>query len=555
MRRASNGNVLKVHNSTLSTLFQQAEAFVSAPKDPRLSVLALGLYQKALHLAPDVHDTYLWMARAHARLGQTDEALACCDDLLSRVPGCLAAQFAACMIQCPILYGSDTQMLRQRHAYGIALADLEARLRDAPDDDVAQIAPWVGRFTPFYLIYQGLECTELQQTYGRILCRIMAARYPEWSWDRARQLPPCDGPIRVAIASATFRNHSVWKMVMKGWLSALDPDKFQLHGFSLSDLEDAETTKARANMTSFVSGSRSVEDWAAEISAVQPHILLYPEVSMNQTAIKLSALRIAPVQCTTWATYVTSGLPTMDYFLSGDAMEVVHAQDHYSEHLMRIQDLSVMFEPPTIQPNTLTREDLSLRPDAVVYLCIQSLFKYVPSYDHLLARIAKETGDCQFVFLADKGAHTVTQAFERRLRMAFEAQGLSYADHVVVLPALTDGGFHRMLQLGDVFLDSIGVGGSTTTFEALDHDVPIVTCPGETLCSRVSAAALSQMGLSETIARDPDSFVEIAVALGRSPDDRNQIRKRTNAAKSSVFSDPEVGASLQKAFSGMVGRP
>ncbi|GAB5447444.1 MAG: hypothetical protein Gyms2KO_23170 [Gymnodinialimonas sp.] len=518
-------------------------------------MLSLGLYQRALHLAPDVHETYLRMARAHARLGQTDEALACCDQLLSRDPGCLAAHFAACMIQCPILYRADTQMLWRRHAYGVALANLEARLRDAPDKEVAQIAPWVGRFTPFYLIYQGLDCTDLQRVYGRILCRIMAARYPDWSWDRAPQRPPSDGPIRIAIASATFRNHSVWKMVMKGWLRTLDPDKFQLFGFSFSDLEDAETAQARASMTSFVTGARSVENWAKEIYAVRPHILLYPEVSMNQTAIKLSALRIAPVQCTTWATYVTSGLPTMDYFLSGDAMEVPDAQDHYSEQLIRLPGLSVMFEPPTVQPNTLAREDLSLRPGAVVYLCIQSLFKYLPFYDHLIARIAEETGDCQFVFLADKAAHTVTQAFENRLRTAFEAKGLVYTDHVVVLPTLSDAGFHRLLQLGDVFLDSIGVGGSTTTFEALAHDAPIVTCPVETLCSRVSAAALTRMGLSETIARDPDHFVDLAVGLGRSPHDRDRIRKRTRAAKSSVFSDRKVGASLQEALRSMVERP
>jgi protein O-GlcNAc transferase len=41
-----------------------------------------------------------------------------------------------------------------------------------------------------------------------------------------------------------------------------------------------------------------------------------------------------------------------------------------------------------------------------------------------------------------------------------------------------------------------------------------VTCPGETFASRHGLSYLSCLGLTETVARDVDEYVEIAVALG-----------------------------------------
>ena len=43
--------------------------------------------------------------------------------------------------------------------------------------------------------------------------------------------------------------------------------------------------------------------------------------------------------------------------------------------------------------------------------------------------------------------------------------------------------------------------------------VPVVTCPGETFASRHSLSHLSNVGLTETIARDLDEYVELAVSL------------------------------------------
>jgi predicted O-linked N-acetylglucosamine transferase (SPINDLY family) len=82
---------------------------------------------------------------------------------------------------------------------------------------------------------------------------------------------------------------------------------------------------------------------------------------------------------------------------------------------------------------------------------------------------------------------------------------------------LSGGASHEELLASynriDVALDTFPYSGGLTTCEALWMGVPVVTWPGETFASRHSLSHLSTVGLTETIARDPDHYVELAVSL------------------------------------------
>ena len=80
---------------------------------------------------------------------------------------------------------------------------------------------------------------------------------------------------------------------------------------------------------------------------------------------------------------VTTGLPEIDYFLSSDLMEPPDADAHYTEHRVRLPNLSINYSALPDRGDTLEREQLGLRPDATIYLCCQSLFKYLPQYDEV----------------------------------------------------------------------------------------------------------------------------------------------------------------------------
>jgi predicted O-linked N-acetylglucosamine transferase (SPINDLY family) len=265
---------------------------------------------------------------------------------------------------------------------------------------------------------------------------------------------------------------------------------------------------------------------------------------MDSTAAALAAQRLAAVQCIASGHPVTTGYPSLDYFLSSDLMEPPDAQEHYTERLVRLPNLSIYYEPPELPRVALNRAELGLRPTAMVYWCGQSLFKYLPQHDQVFARIARDAGDCQFVFFRYQGAN-VTELFKQRLERAFAALGLRADDYCVFLQRMDFPKFLAVFGLSDIFLDSIGFSGGNTTLDSLPYGLPIVTMSAPLMRGRQSMAILKMMGVTETIAETLDEYVSVAVRLARDAGWRMAIRSKMSENATRVFRDASCIAALE----------
>jgi protein O-GlcNAc transferase len=281
-------------------------------------------------------------------------------------------------------------------------------------------------------------------------------------------------------------------------------------------------------------------------------VLIFPEIGMDQVSAQLAAQRLAAVQCASWGHPVTSGFPTIDYFISSDLMEPESAADHYSEQLIRLPNLSIYYEPADVPPVAIDRTHLGLRTGAVVYWCCQSLPKYLPQFDEVFARIAAEVPDCQFTFIEFAGGSGVTEMFRGRLRRAFKAIGLDAENHCVFLPRLAPDRFVAAIGQCDVVLDSIGWSGCNSILESLVHNVPIVTFAGEMMRGRHTAAILEMMDVRGTTARTIDEYVSIAVLLGRNIPRRIELSAEIASKKNRIYRDRTSVAALETFLTGVV---
>jgi len=510
---------------------------------------ALASFERALAIKPDYAEAlYARGASLHA-MNRWRESLASYERALSFKPDDPAAKFALCMAELPILYANEAEIGERRAAYAERLksfAEDVGRMRNA-----GELAKSVGARQPFFLGYQGRNDRELQTIYGSAVCKIMSDRYPPVTLACA---PAPQERVRVGIVSGYFRRHAVWRIPIVGWLSQLDRGRFRLFGYHTGADSDAETDRARAFCERFVQGPLSIARWRDEIAADAPHVLIHPEVGMNTVSAQLAAQRLAPVQCNSLGHPDTSGLPTLDYFLSSDLMEPPDAQEHYSERLVRLPNISIYSDPIDKPQVSLERHELGLRSSASVYWCGQSLFKYLPQFDQVFARIAREAGDCQFAFVEYPRSRQVTELFRNRLERAFAAFDLRAVDHCVVLPRLAQDRFLAATGLSDVFLDSIGWSGFNTSMEALIYDLPIVTTKGSLMRGRHSAALLEMMGMMATIGETIEDYIAIAIRLARDLAWRTEIRNRISAGKHRLYRDQSCIAALAE-FLDRVSRP
>jgi protein O-GlcNAc transferase len=510
---------------------------------------AIAQYETALAIDPDslmAHYNCGVALRGETRIAEARPHFA---KALELKPDFLEAELALCMAELPALYDDEPEITERRDAYANRLARLCADVEGAGVPAV--LASAIGSHQPFYLPYQGRNDRELQTEYGSLVCRILGARYP---MPPALPDPPAPSePVRLGIVSGFFRQHSNWKIPIKGWLKLLDRNRFHVSGYHTSGERDHETAVAEDLCDRFVQGPLSLDDWRRTILHDAPHVLIFPEIGMDQVSAQLAGQRLAATQCCSWGHPVTSGFPTIDYFLSSDLMEPEGAADHYSERLIRLPNLSIHYEPPDISPVRIHRTELGLRATAVVYWCCQSLPKYLPQFDRVFARIAAEVPDCQFTFIEFGGGKGVTAMFQARLDRAFSAVGRDARDHCVFLPRLAQDRFVAAIGQSDVVLDSIGWSGCNSVLEGLVHNVPIVTLAGEMMRGRHAAAILEMMGIGETTARTVDEFVSIASSLGRSRERRSELSAEIATRKHRVYRDRECIVALE-AFLDRVAR-
>ena len=501
---------------------------------------AIAQYEIALKIDPNsfmAHYNCGVALRGDARIA---EARAHFVRALALKPDFLEAELALCMAELPALYRAASEINERREAYAGRLARLNADVERAGMP--AALSEIIGSHQPFYLPYQGGNDRELQALYGSLACKIMATRYPSPVLPK----PPGSGePIRLGIVSGFFRQHSNWKIPIKGWLKMLDRDRFHVTGYYTSPERDAETDVAGSLCDRFVQGPLSLDGWRRQILEDAPHVLIFPEIGMDKVSTQLAAQRLAAIQCVSWGHPVTSGFSTIDYFISSELMEPADGADHYSEQLVRLPNLSIYYEPSDDPAETTDRVQLGLRADAVVYWCCQSLPKYLPQFDEVFARIAAEVPDSQFTFIEFAGGRDVTGMFRARLDRAFNSVGLDAADHCVFLPRLAPDRFVAAIGQCDVVLDSIGWSGCNSILESLVHNIPIVTFAGAMMRGRHTAAILEMMGIEDCTARTIDAYVSMAGLLGRDRAKRAELSARLAQQKHRVYRDRRCVAALE----------
>ena len=505
---------------------------------------AIKSYQQAISLNPNYIEFHQNLGNTLYEQGKLEAAIESYHQALRLNPDFAPAKFGIVIGQLPIIYSSLAEINLKRNNYQKQLQELAKSYNNSPKN-IENAADAVGSLQPFYLAYQSCNDRDLQQMYGETIAKIMSIRYPQYSQPIALPDLKDNEKIRVGFVSGFFSNHSNWKIPIKGWVEKLDKNIFELYGYHTGLKQDGETANAAQAFGKFVQGSLSVEQWCEVIKQDRLHILIFPEFGMDPMTIKLGCLRLAPIQMTSWGHPNTSGLPTIDFYLSSDLMELENAQECYTEKLVRLPNLSIYYTPLAIQPRSVSKKNIGIAEDEIMFWCCQSLFKYLPQHDDVFPRIAKELGKCKFVFIKYNKGEYVTEVFQQRLSCAFEEYGLNYQDYCIFLPGMDARTFAGTTAIADVFLDSIGWSGCNSTLEAIAQNIPVVTLPGDLMRARHTMAMLKMMGIEETIASSKEDYVKIAIRLGQNPEYRRCISQQIAENQYKLYCDLESVRSLE----------
>jgi predicted O-linked N-acetylglucosamine transferase (SPINDLY family) len=495
---------------------------------------ALAAFRRAVEAVPG--QAAYWHNLAIALRDTNDAAggVAALERALAFSPAEPRTLWGRCFIRLPVLSASEEAARTAREDYAAGLEELEAAVRlDTPWQREAW-AVAAGSMQPFYAHYQGGEDLALQRRYAGLIQRILRARFPDWATPAPMPPKGADGRWRIGFASAFFRDHSVWKLPLRGWLAGLDRTRFEVFAYHLGAATDSITEQARQLAEHFVhlppeGEAAGAAGAAARIRADALHALIYPEIGMEPQALRLAALFLAPVQAYGLGHPVTTGFDSIGHYLTPAAMETAASDAAFGEKLVRLPGIGGGWEPPVRATLCLTRADYGLLEKRPLLLSCQSLFKHQPRHDRLFVALARRLPQAAIVFLENE-SRAVTEFFAARLEAAFAQAGLDWRQHCLWVARQSGEGFQRLMELADVFLDSPGWSGFNSSCEATVAGLPVVTLPGVLTRERHAAAVLRMAGLEEGIATDEEDYVRRVAALVEAPQAQQQQRRVVIAA-------------------------
>jgi len=501
---------------------------------------ALTLAEQTVRRHPDATASHwLWVKRL------TDEVPLRALRELQRVPVPLMVTVDADAVDAaltvPEQYADDDDVSAWRERYGDGLRSLTSVVAGAAlSNDVRKS---LVRHTAFRIAYHGRDDLSLQHVRGDMLAMLMQPLTPV----RVARTRESADHLRIGFASKHIRDCTVGQY-FKRFFTDLRDERVSVYVYACGE-RDAFTDEVQLRVDQlkhFADDERALLAMADAITADALDILIYPEIGMEPVIEKLAAMRLAPLQCALWGHPVTTGLPTMDVFLSAAALEPDNAQSHYRERLQLLPGLGSCYPTPP-SPSSLGRAELGLPASGPLVVCAQSPFKWSPGFTRAAAEILRQSPAAKLVVF-DSPIASRSRVFDDYLKHFFAPAGIDICARVIRLPQRSRRDFLAVLAACDVALDTFGFSGGNTSLDALSVGLPVVTLAGEFMRGRQTYAmlnALQSAACDVLVARDETDYVARVTRLLADAPTRAAARDAIVLNSHKLFDDPAPVAALR----------
>lgn len=395
------------------------------------------------------------------------------------------------------------------------------------------------KLTPgtFYLAYQGYN--------DRPIIERMAELYQiknELSWNPAEPTVYRDGRIRIGFISSLFYNHTIGSL-MKGIIKNFDREKYHVITISPTKFNDEAAKEIRSNSDEYVFLGVSLKRANQVLQSLELDVLFYADIGMDPFIFSLATSRHAPVQCVTWGHPITTGLKTIDYFISSKLIEPDDAQEHYSEQLVLLDSLPSYYYRPILPEKIKSRAIFGLSDDDHIYACPQTLFKIHPEFDQVLAGILRKDPKARIVMIRDKFSK-----WQNLLIARFEQTFPDLIDRIHWLRGMTTADFLNLIYISDAMLDPLHFGGGNTSYQSMAIGTPVVTLPAKYMRGRGMLAIYKQMGIMDCVVSSIEEYIDLVCRIGADEEFRDQLRLKILSKSHLVFEDINTVREMETFF-------
>jgi hypothetical protein len=383
----------------------------------------------------------------------------------------------------------------------------------------------------YYLVYTGFNNKVLYQKTSYLfkkLCPDLV--YTSKNLENKNQI------IKIGfISNFIFKNHSVCKDRIGIIKALIDDERFDVYLFGYNNESEEIYNEKIGNYKNRIYLPKNIKQSREKIESLNLDILIYPEIGMDFFYWILAHSKLARIQINTWGHSETSGIDTIDYYVSSSYYEDEIAQNNYSEKLIRLKSLCTYYYPliPVIKLNRESNLSyFNLPTNCNLYGIFQNAFKYQIINIEMIKQILERDLKAIIVIL---GLNNNPNRFKKFLEEALGYQ----INRVRLFNWLLTPKYHKLLSCMDIILDSYPFGGCNTSLDAFNFNKIVVTLPSDKINGRFTLGFYKKMEIYEPIALDTDDYVYKAIKFANDKELRNKIENKINNKKYLLFEEKE----------------
>lgn len=498
---------------------------------------AVEAYLEASSLAPDDPQSRTALGHLFRYLSMPDEAIHWHGEALVRQPQELILRLNHLFVH-PIIPRSAEQLIQLRQRCLEGLEELLAQ------QGALSYGIYAATAHTFPLIYHNCNDRIPLEGYGRLiqgLSRTLIGKDSAW-----QPASPSQGRTRkrIGFVSGYLSNHSN-SLAFEGLIRHFDRSRFEVVVIHLHDSKrDGVQERINSHADQVVVLGNRLAPSLKQLRSLDLDLLYYTDIGMHFYATLLACARSAPVQISGWGIPQTTGLNSIDYYVSVALAEPQDADQHYSEQLVRLPGLPSCYLSSNLPRLEKDRDYFFLPSDSLLLGCLQSLRKLHPDFDAMLEQIAQRLPEAWFVMVEAK-----IPSYTQILLDRFQRQAPTFWQRLILLSHQNRSEYISLAGCMDLLLDPPYFSSGVTLYDTLHTGTPIVCVEGAFLRSRHSAAAYRLIGVEDPpVATDLEHYVELVVALAQDGPRRAALRNEIRARATAHLYDRLDGVEAFEAF-------
>lgn len=353
---------------------------------------------------------------------------------------------------------------------------------------------------------------------------------------------------RVAYISYDFHDHATYHL-MAGLFKNQDHTNFDYYAFSYSDKGTRETefyNKAKKYFKKFfLVKDHSDKEICKMLKDNEIDIAVDLKGHTYKTRINILSSRPCPIQITFLGHPGTTGANYIDYVIADNFVVTSKNEKYFSEKVIKLPNCYQPNDNERYFPeNNITKKELGFPEDSFVFCSFNSPYKIQPEVFKVWMEILNENKNSILWLLKNQNSEST-----KNILKYASSQGID-EKRIFFLKRCNMKQYLQKMKCADLFLDTFPISAHTTASDALWVGVPLITCVGKSMVSRVAGSILKNIDMKELITRNLEDYKKLAIKLSKNKKYYNEIKVKIekNRLKCNLFDTQKYTKFLEKEY-------